>query len=147
MEQTTRTNPVVVIITLLIGVIIGYLIGTLTATTAVGTAIKESGTQAQNNIGQNNNNPDGSLSGEVRSDLVTGDANEPAFTIAVSSLGATQQAMLRTMGISEDEITITKGMVACAEVEIGAGRVVEIQNGAAVTMGEGVTLVRCYNGN
>lgn len=147
MENTTHTNPIVIIVTLVIGVGIGYLIGVMTADTAVGTSIQTVAEYAEQNIEENIANSNDDESEQVDSTLVAGDEAEPAFVIQVDSLTSAQQTMVRTAGVSGDSIIITKGMVACAEAEIGAPRVVEIQNGAEISMSEGIILVGCYTSN
>lgn len=55
-----------------------------------------------------------------------------------------QQQLLETLGVEPDSITITPAMKTCAEAELGAARLREIQNGATPSFSEGVTLLRCY---
>lgn len=68
-----------------------------------------------------------------------------AFTIDISNLPESQQAMLKTMGIDDTELAITHSMVACAEAKLGVERTNEIQNGATPTVVEGTQLLACYN--
>lgn len=71
--------------------------------------------------------------------------NEVAFTIQVSDLSDSQQAMLRGLGIDESEIQITNSMMACAEAKLSASRIAEIRGGATPSFSEGAQLVACYN--
>ncbi|MFN3188218.1 MAG: hypothetical protein ACK42D_01595 [Candidatus Paceibacteria bacterium] len=148
MEHYNRTNPIAIVVSLLVGAIVGYLIGTFTADTQMGTAVQDVGDRAQQNIEeiefQNNRGDD--VTGN-NATLTEEEANETAFVIQVSRLSDAQQAALRTAGVDDDEIVITRGMVVCAEAEMGASRVAEIEDGASISMGEGVTLVSCYNNN
>jgi hypothetical protein len=40
---------------------------------------------------------------------------------------------------------ITKGMVACMEAEVGAERMMAIQNGDSQSITEGLALMGCYS--
>ncbi len=71
-------------------------------------------------------------------------ANEVAFTIRGENLTDSQKKMLNTMGIDSAQIQVTYAMLACAEAEIGASRVSEIQNGATPSVSEGLKLIACY---
>jgi len=136
--ENNNMNPVVIIISLVIGAVIGYFVGTFTADTEVGTTVQDAGTQFQENVEQIDLQPD---------TVVTPQDDEEVFTISMSQLSDDQQTILRTAGVDDDEIVITRAMVVCAEAELGAQRVAEIEDGATITMSEGVTLVACYNDN
>ncbi|MES2966395.1 MAG: hypothetical protein V4668_01250, partial [Patescibacteria group bacterium] len=71
--------------------------------------------------------------------------NEVAFRIKMSALPQEQQTMLRTAGITGDEIEITNAMRACAERSIGVNRTREISTGSNPSIVEGAKLVACYN--
>jgi len=70
--------------------------------------------------------------------------SEVIFTIDMSSLGAAEKAFLASAGISGDSIDVTAAMYTCAEAKLGTERITEIQNGAAPSAAEGVSLVGCY---
>lgn len=73
---------------------------------------------------------------------------EVAFTINVSTLPPAQQTALAVMGInSSSTLNITNKMMTCAGTDMSATRMAEIKGGAAVTAGEGIKLVSCYNAN
>ncbi len=55
-----------------------------------------------------------------------------------------QRAMLQKLGIDPTTVTITAEAKACAEGELGADRVAEIQAGATPSWSEGIVLVACY---
>jgi hypothetical protein len=145
MQNNTQTNYTPIIISLIVGVVIGFLIGTMAAGSTDNAALNTAQDRVPVSNDQNTTNtqPSGSNSDPVDSTLVEGDANETAFAIQVGTLSAGQQTMLKAAGVDGDSINITKGMVACAEAEIGASRVVEIQNGAQMSMAESVTLIGC----
>lgn len=144
-----RTNPILIVIALLVGAIIGYLVGTFTADTQMGTAVQNAGARAEQNMEEIDfpNMKDGDANDSVQNEttLTTEEAAETAFVIEVDRLSDTQKAAIRAAGVDGDEIVITRGMVACAEAEIGSSRVAEIEDGASISMSEGVTLIACYN--
>jgi len=61
-----------------------------------------------------------------------------------SKMTAEQRKMLESFGLNPDEITITPGMIACAEAKVGTARIQEITNGATPSFMEGAALVTCY---
>lgn len=144
-----KTNPIAIVIALLIGAIIGYFIGTFTADTQMGTAVQDAGDRAEQNIEEidlpNTNDDDATTTAESETTLSEEEAAETAFTIDISRLSDTQQAAVRAAGVEGEEIVITRGMVACAEAEMGSTRVAEIEDGAEIGVREGITLVACYN--
>lgn len=77
----------------------------------------------------------------------TNNHDQPAFTVTVASLPAAQQQALRSVGFDDEQIVITHGTVACAQVSIGEVRMNEIKNGASPTAAESVALVGCYTSN
>jgi len=146
MEQYNQTNPLIVIASLIVGVIIGYLIGTFTADTEMGTAVQDAGERAEQNL-QEVDLSNNDMNNNDTATNSTGEASETAFVIEVDRLSSEQQIAIRAAGVGGEEIVITRGMVACAETEIGSERVVEIENGASISMSEGITLIACYNDN
>lgn len=150
MEQYNRTNPIVVVIAVVAGIVIGYFIGTFTADTQMGTAVQETGEQAEQNLNEINFRSDSDINeDDMNADatLTEAEANETAFVVAMDRLSDTQQVAVRAAGVEGDEIVITRGMVVCAESEMGSSRVAEIEGGASISMSEGVTLISCYNSN
>ena len=129
----------------IVGLIIGFLVGsTMSDNVDITDDVnpKSVTTQSTNN---NNANVPTQNDGNVDSTLVSGEPYEVAFTIKVANLPSTQQQALKVMGVNDAEISITNGMVACAEAEVGAARVTEIKNGASVSISEGIVLMRCYS--
>jgi mannose/fructose/N-acetylgalactosamine-specific phosphotransferase system component IIC len=135
MENTNQTSYTPVIIALIIGVILGFLLNAVTTGGEMEMMVR---TVPNNETAESGTAP-------VDSTLVAGAENETAFTIQVESLPSAQQMMLRAAGVDGDSVVITKGMVACAETKMGASRVIEIQNGAQISMSEGSALIGCYN--
>lgn len=72
---------------------------------------------------------------------------EDSVTIDTSSLSDSQRQMLATMGVNSETITLTPAMVACAEAEVGVGRLEEIKDGATPSFSEGFKLFSCYTSN
>jgi len=70
--------------------------------------------------------------------------SEVAFTLKMQDLSAEQRAFLAMRGVEGDEVEVTNGMVDCAEAKLGIERVMEIRNGAALSMTEKVQLLACY---
>jgi hypothetical protein len=56
-----------------------------------------------------------------------------------------QRRLLEAFGVDPNTATLTPQMIACAEARIGADRVNDIQQGDTPSMGEGATLMTCYN--
>jgi hypothetical protein len=136
------TLTLVSILTLAAGVILGYFYGagTFETESILGTT-DEMQEDNKTNTTTNNN-------GENDTNMFTdGNENEPAFSIVVADLPEGQRTALRTFGIEEEEIVITRGTAACAEASIGTDRMAALQNGATPTATEGVTLVGCYTTN
>ena len=86
----------------------------------------------------------GEAPAETAEDTVT-----PAKTIEIdiTSLPDGQQRVLNTLGVDESSVTITPGVVACAEVAIGADRVTAIIAGDTPGVLEGIKLANCYRTN
>ena len=127
-----------------LGIIIGYIIGINTANTETATAVRDSGSEVSDAVTDSNGS---SAASTEDSGLVSGDSAGVAFTIDVSTLSSGQRSALRAAGVSGDEIVVTKGMVACMEVEVGAERMVAIQNGDSPSISEGLALMGCYSAN
>jgi len=143
MNSTTVTVFVAIV-----ALIVGYLVGSMTNDRVDITDVDTPrSATSPNNTNNNNANITSQNDGNVDSTLVSGEPYEVAFTIKVANLPSTQQQALRVMGVDDAEISITNGMVACAESEVGAARVVEIKNGGSVSVSEGVVLMRCYSAN
>jgi len=64
-------------------------------------------------------------------------------TISTDSLPPAQKKVLDTLGVGSKQITITPGMVSCAVDALGSSRAVELKNGAAPSLAEGLTLLTC----
>lgn len=64
-------------------------------------------------------------------------------TLSTDSLPPAQKKVLETLGISSRQVTITPGMVSCAVDALGSARALELKNGSAPTLAEGLTLVAC----
>jgi hypothetical protein len=64
------------------------------------------------------------------------------FTIDVSTLPESQQAILETLGFA-DTVTFTPDMVQCAEKKLGVTRVAEIVGGSEPSVIESTKLVPC----
>jgi len=62
-----------------------------------------------------------------------------------SQMTAEQRKMLESFGLNPDTITITPGMVACAEAKLGAARIAEIEGGSTPSFLEGVSLMGCFS--
>jgi len=69
---------------------------------------------------------------------------ETRVVIPPERLTDSQKAMLRSLGVDPESITITQETVACAEGSVGTARMVEIQGGATPTFSEGLKLLACY---
>jgi hypothetical protein len=65
------------------------------------------------------------------------------ITISTDNLPPAQKKILDTLGIGSKQMTITPGMVSCAVDALGSTRALEIKNGAAPTLTEGLTLMTC----
>ena len=65
------------------------------------------------------------------------------ITISTDSLPPAQKKVLDTLGVGSKQITITPGMVSCAVDTLGATRALELKNGAAPSLAEGLTLLTC----
>lgn len=65
------------------------------------------------------------------------------ITVSTDNLPPAQKKVLETLGISAKQVTITPGMVSCAVDTLGSARALEIKNGAAPTLAEGLTLLAC----
>ncbi len=88
------------------------------------------------------NTETGEMSGTVGSESVADQVPAGGFTVDISTLPETQQAMLRTLGY-ENTITFTPEMIVCAEGTLGSARVAEIMGGAAPSMMESASLMAC----
>lgn len=144
-NQTQTYSMMAVLLTGVVGIIIGYLIGINTANSETAVTVRDTGSEVSNTVAEviTPNNPATTSDGE--SELAPGTADDVAFTINVSSLTAGQRTALKAAGVSGDRIDITKGMVACMELEIGTERMTAIQNGGSPSMSEGLALMNCYS--
>ncbi len=116
----------------------GYLLGYLTSDTA-NTAMTSTGNQTKETAAEV-----GGTTTFNETTPATPSGDEVAFTINVENIPEAQRAFLKTMGITGNEIVVTNTMLACAQVEIGIDRMVEIQNGATPSVSEGLALAGCY---
>jgi hypothetical protein len=66
------------------------------------------------------------------------------ITFDVTSLPEGQQSLLRTLGITEEIITVTPAMEACVVGKVGAERLQAIVAGDTPSFFEGLALVNCY---
>lgn len=147
-NETKTYSTAALFLSLLIGLIIGYLIGIYTANTDTAQSVRDSGSEVGGVMTDGAGSDESTTAASIsESELVSGDPNEVAFTIEVATLSAAQRTALRTAGVSGDELVITKGMIACSEAEIGAERMVAIQNGETPSISEGVAIVGCYSSN
>lgn len=64
--------------------------------------------------------------------------------LQTSTLSETQQKMLTTLGYTQDNVTITPAMIACAEDSVGKERLNEIIKGSAPSPLESVKLLPCF---
>ena len=64
--------------------------------------------------------------------------------IETETLSETQQTMLKSMGYTKDTVTITAGMITCAENAVGVKRLKEIMDGAAPSPMESLKLLPCF---
>jgi len=145
--NNTSNNTTIIIVVALAALLIGFMVGRATAVDDKDKVLVNTPNSSKEDnldVASEENNTEGT--GEVETSLGN-DANETAFTISMDSLPTAQQLLLKGMGISGDTLVITKGTVACAEAKMGEARVAEIKNGSSVTVGEGSTLVGCYNAN
>ena len=69
---------------------------------------------------------------------------EARVAIPSERLTDSQKAMLRSLGVDPESITITQETVTCAESAVGEARMAEIQGGATPTFSEGLKLLACY---
>lgn len=132
MESITRENYTSIILALIVGVVIGFFLSPMIMGNNEASALQAT--------------EDTEIK-EVDSTLVVGGEDEAAFTIQIDSLPPEQRMMLKGAGVGGDRVVITNGMVACAENEMGAKRVLEIKNGAEISLTEGAALVGCYTKN
>ena len=134
MKQNTFGIVAAGLVIFVSGYVLGYLISDTadTAMTSSGNQIKETAAEVS----------DMATSSVTTPAAQNGDA--AAFTINVENIPETQRALLKTMGITGNEIVVTNTILACAQVEIGIDRMVEIQNGATPSVSEGLALAGCY---
>jgi len=144
-NQNQTYSIMVVLLTGVIGIIIGYLIGINTADSPTAETVRDTGSEVSETVAEviSPNNP--ATTSNAGTEVAGGNAGEVAFTINVSSLNAAQRTALRAAGVSGERIDITKGMVTCMELEIGAERMAAIQNGGSPSMSEGLALMSCYS--
>jgi hypothetical protein len=74
-------------------------------------------------------------------------STEEAFRFSVSNLPPAQQSILRTFGVSGEEIIVTKAMYECMTTKLSIERLDSIKSGVAPSITEAVTLVSCYTAN
>jgi hypothetical protein len=67
------------------------------------------------------------------------------ITFTVTTLPEGQQRVLRTLGITEDIITVTPAMETCVTGELGTDRLAEILTGDTPSFFEGAVLINCYH--
>ena len=65
------------------------------------------------------------------------------MTIDLTVLSDTQRAILRTLGIEGDTLTVTPEMQQCAETKLGAERLAAIVAGDTPSLTEGAALIGC----
>lgn len=145
LNQNQTYSIAAVLLTGLMGIIVGYLIGINTANSETASTVRDTGSEVSDTVAEVVSPGATAPVSDGGSGLVSGDPNEVAFTINVSSLTAGQRTALKVAGVSGDNIDITKGMVACMEVEIGTERMTAIQNGGSPSMSEGLALMSCYS--
>jgi hypothetical protein len=143
-SQNKKYTLAAVLLAGVLGIIIGYVIGINTANTETATAVRDTGSEVSDAVTDSNGS---SAASTEDSELVSGNPDDVAFTIDVSTLSSSQRTALQAAGVSGDEIVITKGMVACMEVDVGAERMVAIQNGDSPSISEGLALMGCYSAN
>lgn len=102
--------------------------------------------------------PSGAVSEKVSTEIKQVDENTSAqagtvtpqeesaepIILKTSTLSETQQKMLTTLGYTQDNITITPAMIACAEDSVGKERLNEIIQGSAPSPLESVQLLPCF---
>ena len=115
----------------------GVVTGNLTAPAAEGMVTKTSAA-----IGGKMADLASQSSGNTPANVPNGDA--VAFTVNIENIPEAQRAILQTMGLTGNEISVTNTMLACAETSIRSGRMTEIQNGATPSTAEGLKLIGCY---
>lgn len=81
---------------------------------------------------------------EKRGDIAPPAISEAPVVIQTESLTDTQQKMLKTLGYTEDSVTITPEMIACAENVVGSERLQAITNGSAPSPMEAIKLIPCF---
>lgn len=129
MNQSGLVTGIVMVVIFIIGFLFGRMSGGDTSLPVTnGTSATENTTVGANDSGSG----------------ASGDSTTEGATVNTSSLPEGQRRLLETLGLDTNNITITPEMVACAEAELGAARVTEIENGATPSFSEGVTLFRCY---
>jgi len=147
-EPRLSNNTGLMIAVGIVGLLIGYIIGVSTSSSTTGQAISSSTEEMADTAtaavtADANQQP----ATTANSALVTGNPSDVAFTIDATNLSAGQRTALSAAGISEDSIVITNGMVVCMEAEIGADRMMDIQNGGSPSISEGIALASCYSAN
>ena len=141
MPTNQNYSVAAVLLTGVVGIILGYFIGINTADTKTAVSVRESGSTVAEVITPTDSTPDS----RENTELAPGDAEAVAFTIDVSTLSSGQRTALKAAGVSGEKIEVTKGMVVCMEVEIGAERMLAIQNGQSPSISEGLALMGCYS--
>ncbi|MCA9366495.1 hypothetical protein KC722_02855 [Candidatus Kaiserbacteria bacterium] len=81
---------------------------------------------------------------ETHSDSPSTTSSFGTTTLNTTTLTDGQRALLKTVGVDADSVTITPAMFACAEAAVGANRLAEIQNGDTPSISEGFKLYGCY---
>ena len=84
------------------------------------------------------------LSEEVPATVTEETENIQPVVIETETLSETQQTMLKSMGYTKDTVTITAGMITCAENAVGVKRLKEIMDGAAPSPMESLKLLPCF---
>lgn len=136
METQKSSSGVVTGIIMVLIFVAGYALGYFTAPSASSNGV----TSVTSSSAGESTSADSDVTTPQPSEI-----SEPT-TIDSSQMTDGQKALLRTMGLDPESITITPEMVACAEAEIGADRVAAIQNGDTPGPIEGAKMLACYNG-
>ncbi len=75
---------------------------------------------------------------------VSNDIEVEPIVVQTESLTDTQQKMLKTLGYTQDSVTITPEMIVCAEKAVGSERLQSITDGNAPSPMEAIKLLPCF---